>query len=112
MMQRWLRRGSAALVALAFLAATAWAVRDWRDQANLERARRDMAAGRYDAALQRLTRLSWDGPDQPEVAFRLGACEYAAGRPDAALAAWARVPAHTAFFAQAAIGRAKVLQDR
>ncbi len=112
MAQRWLRRGSAALVAMAFLATTAWAVKGWRDQADLERARREMAAGRYAEALPRLARLAGNGPNQPEVSFLLGACEYAADRPDAAVAAWARVPARTAFFARAALGRAQVLLDR
>jgi thioredoxin-like negative regulator of GroEL len=73
---------------------------------------RDMAAGRYGTARQRLLGLStrWMGPE--EVDYRLGLCEGSLGRDEAALAAWGRLPARSAFAEAAALNSAAVEMNR
>ena len=46
------------------------------------------------------------------MTFLLGACEQALGRPDAALAAWSRVPADSPFAGHAAMLRVRLLLKR
>ncbi|HZW30210.1 MAG TPA: tetratricopeptide repeat protein, partial [Isosphaeraceae bacterium] len=95
-----------------------WAARSWsahRRRGELAAARQEMAAGRLGSARKRLARLAAEQPDQAEVAYELGRCEAARGRPEAALAAWARVrpdspwatPAALAF-AQAAVALGRI----
>ena len=47
--------------------------------------------------------------ERPEAAFLLGVCEKALGRPEAAEAAWARVPQRSPYYGQAELARAEVL---
>src|SRR5262249_27962144 len=51
-------------------------------------------------------------PGEGELCFLLGACEQALGRPDAAEAAWARVPADSPFAGHAAMLRVRLLMKR
>jgi thioredoxin-like negative regulator of GroEL len=89
----------------------AWAVAEGRDRADLERANREIAEGRFGAARRRLARLSARRPGRDEVEFPLGYCEAAAGNLDAALAAWARVPAGSPLAPRAALFQAQVYID-
>ena len=68
-----------------------------RFRASLGRARREFGQGRYDAARTRLVQLSARRPGEGEVDYLLGLSEKAVGHADAALAAWARVPAGSPF---------------
>ncbi|HZW32004.1 MAG TPA: FG-GAP-like repeat-containing protein [Isosphaeraceae bacterium] len=100
------------LFGCATLGAAAWIAVQWQAQAGLSRARRAMAAGRFDLARAQLEGLAIQWPGRPEVDFDLGLCAEAMGDLDAALTAWARVPLRTRFSARAAAGRARILQDR
>ena len=74
----------------------------------LRQARVDVAVGRWDAARDRLADLSARDPGRGDVEFLLGMCEASAGRVDAALAAWGRVPRQSDEAPQAAIRRARL----
>src|SRR3954452_10141472 len=79
------------------LLALAWALflrlDTWRARAELQLAQRDIAASRLDAAHRRLTGLAArPGALDGAADYWLGVCEALAGRPDAALRAFARVP--------------------
>ena len=87
---------------LALTLALAWAMsvrmetQRFRDE--LQLARRDVAAGRLEPARRRLTALtSRPGAVEGAVDHWLGICEALAGRPDAALRAFGRVPNAFAF---------------
>ncbi len=71
-----------------------------------------MAAGHYALARGRLLRLTtgWAGRD--EACFRLGLCEEARGRLDAALAAWRQVSPRSAFAFEAALAGARALTNQ
>jgi hypothetical protein len=65
----------------------------WRARAELQLAQRDIAASRLDAAHRRLAGLAArPGALEGAADYWLGVCEALAGRPDAALRAFARVP--------------------
>jgi len=83
-----------------------WQVRD-----GLAWARRRMEAKQYAAARDRLARLSAWCPRQGEVEYLLGVCQTSLGRPEAALAAWARVPAGSPAVAVAALAGGRTLQS-
>ena len=53
-----------------------------RFQAELAQARDEMGAGLFTLARSRLVRLSSNHPEQPEIAYQLGRCEAARGRPE------------------------------
>ncbi len=55
--------------------------------------------------------LSWQ-PDSDEAAYLLGLCERDLGHPEAADAAWSRVPPDSAFAPQAILGRFALLIQR
>ena len=78
------------------LAPVAWVVvqasGEWRLQAELRQAERAFGARRFGEARSTLSRLSEGWPGRGEVEYWLGVCEQAEGHPDAALAAWGRVP--------------------
>src|SRR5262249_55237001 len=74
-------------------------------------AEEEASRGYYGLARNRLARLVGRGPYQSEVAYKLGVCERAKGRLEAALAAWSRVPPGTPFFANAAAWRGAILID-
>jgi tetratricopeptide (TPR) repeat protein len=89
-----------------------WLMGGRRHRSALDEADREIAAGRYGAARQRLLGLStrWMGPD--EVDYRLGLCEGHLGHDDAALAAWGRLPARSPFAEAAALNAAAVEINR
>jgi tetratricopeptide (TPR) repeat protein len=98
---------------LAALGWGAWSALDaWRCGAALDLAKRELSRGLHGAAAGRLGPLLARWPDWGEVGYLLGVCESSAGRPDAALAVWARVPPRSAFFMPAALRRAQVEMDR
>jgi len=74
-----------------------------RYRAALGSVEQDVYRGRFDTARAALGRLSSRWPGRDEADFWLGRCEEGANRPDAALAAWARVPARSPLGPQAAI---------
>ncbi len=69
------------------------AVERRRLETELRQARSEFGARRFGAARARLARLAVRWPDEGEVEYLLGACEKIQGHPEAALAAWERVPA-------------------
>ncbi len=99
-------------MALVIAGGLAWGVLSWWSRRTLENASRDYAAGRYAAARARLAALEALWPGWPEVEFLMGLCERAAGRAEAALAAWSRVPPGSALADQAAQLRAETAQDQ
>ena len=78
----------------------------WQVRAGLAWARGRMEVKQYAAARDRLARLSASWPRQGEVDYLLGECEASLGRPEAALAAWARVQPGSPAFALAVLARA------
>ena len=101
------------VVVLALLAAAggALAVRQRSFQAELQQAREALIAGRYEVARQRLERLAQRWRNDGEVLFLLGNSELLLGKREAAMAAWARVPASSSFFGKAALAMATRLTD-
>jgi thioredoxin-like negative regulator of GroEL len=100
---------------LGLLAARLWAARHLRDELAL--AREEMQAGLHGTARKRLVRLAQQWPDQAELSYRLGQCEAARGRFEAALERWAHVPPGSDWsspaaveFAQAAIPLGRLAQ--
>jgi tetratricopeptide (TPR) repeat protein len=71
-------------------------------------AQQEFGAGRFGAARARLTRLAVGRPDAAEVQYWLGSCELAKGNDEAALAAWARVPAAASEAGLAALCRGRL----
>jgi tetratricopeptide (TPR) repeat protein len=107
----WVLFGLAA-VAVVAVVWMAWVVGGRRHRSALERVDREIAAGRYGRARQRLIGLStrWMGPD--EVDYRLGVCEGRLGHDEAALAAWGRLGARSPFADAAALNSAAVEMNR
>ena len=98
--------------AVVVVAGMAWVVGGRRHRSAMDQVDREIAAGRYGAARQRLIGLStrWMGPD--EVDYRLGVCEGHLGHDEAALAAWGRLPARSPFAEAAALNSAAVEINR
>ena len=99
--------GTAVLLALGWGAS--WTVAEWQFRAGLKKARADIYSRRFEAAGHWLAAQSASRPYQAEAAFLLGICEDAAGRHEAALTAWARVPPGSSWGPNAAIARARTL---
>ncbi|MGO9921010.1 MAG: FG-GAP-like repeat-containing protein [Isosphaeraceae bacterium] len=78
-------------------------------RAGLAWAKGRMEVQQYAAARDRLARLSAWWPRQGEVEYLLGECEASLGRPEAALSAWARVPAGSPALALAVLARGRAL---
>ena len=92
MRRRWFWSVSGVLIA-AMAVGGYRAAEAYRFRASLGRARQEVGQGRHDAARTRLVELSARRPGEGEVDYLLGLSEKAVGNADAALAAWARVPA-------------------
>jgi tetratricopeptide (TPR) repeat protein len=82
-----------------------------RLRADLEQVHGAMAKGRLGFARQRLAHLAERWPHNGEVLVLLGQCEEVLGRPDRALAAWARVPESDSNFSRAADSQGSLLID-
>lgn len=78
----------------------------------LDRAKRELAAGRTAAAREKLAELAARWPNWDEVQYHLGLCEQARGRGAAALAAWAKVDRVSPLAAKAAARRGRLLIDQ
>ncbi len=86
-----------------------WAVPEWQFQAGLKKAREEIASKRFEAAGRWLAAQSAGRRNHAETALLLGICEDAAGRHEAAVSAWARVPLDSPRGLNAAIARARTL---
>ncbi|MFO0892522.1 MAG: FG-GAP-like repeat-containing protein [Isosphaeraceae bacterium] len=89
------------LTLAAWLGVRALQTRQFREE--LGRAREEVKARRFSAARTRLARLAERRPDDGEIALLLGECERRLGNPDAALAAWRRIPDQAEQAPQAAL---------
>src|SRR4051794_5469680 len=74
----------------------------------LARARAEIGARRFASARVRLARLAERRPGDGEVELLLGDCARTLGHPDAALAAWARIPDGAEQAPQAALSRGRL----
>jgi predicted Zn-dependent protease len=84
-----------------------------RFQAELDQAKRALAANRPNTALERLNALASRWPDAGEVLYLIGRCEIARGHPDRAEAAWGRIaPSDSPHFGLAAIEWAELDRER
>ncbi len=81
----------------------AWLRAERRLENELAESRKEMAAGLFTTARARLTRLARERPGHAEVAFQLGRCEAARGKPAEAMSLWARVPADSPWAGPAAL---------
>jgi len=72
----------------------------------------DIEAGRNGLAARNLVALLAWRPGSDQAAYLLGMCEKARGRSDAALAAWARVPAGSSFAPRVIHGRMELEIER
>jgi predicted Zn-dependent protease len=94
----------------AVLAMIGWlAVGSWQVRGGIAWARQRMQAGEYAAARDRLSRLSAWCPRDGELEYLLGVCEAELKHPDAAIAAWARIPGGSQARVAAALARGRVL---
>ena len=84
-------------------------VEERRCRLELERAKSEMAAGRFHPARRRLAELFKQRPDLVEATFQLGVCEENLGRLEAARAAWSAVPRMSGLSVKAILGQARVL---
>ena len=91
---------------------TARVVDSWRYRASLEQAKARIDSGSPAEARRLLAESAARWPREGEVTFLLGACEQALGRPDAAEAAWSRVPTDSPFAGHAAMLRVRLLLKR
>jgi enediyne biosynthesis protein E4 len=107
---RWRRAaGVALLLGLTLAPVVRWVGDDRHFRGELIRAQAEVAARWFAPARDRLARLVARRPTHDEALFQLGVCEDALGRPDAAVAAWAAVPATSPRAAEASVARARVL---
>jgi thioredoxin-like negative regulator of GroEL len=72
----------------------------------------EMDSGRHGTAARRLNALLAWQPDSEEALCLLGECELARGHPEAAEAAWARVPPASRFAPRAILGRMQIQMER
>ncbi|HEV3120746.1 MAG TPA: FG-GAP-like repeat-containing protein, partial [Isosphaeraceae bacterium] len=91
-----------------------WAARLVGDQhlrAELAQAKVEMSDMSFHVAHERLTRLAKAWPNDAEILFLLGFCEQGGGAPDAALAAWAQIPAGSPLAGRAAVQRGRLAME-
>ena len=98
----------AVMIIMAVAGGTYWGGRAWWYHVELGRAERDVAAGRFASARERLVRLATAWPGRDEVEYPLGVCEAELGHIGPALDAWARVPDDSVFAPRAALDRARL----
>ncbi len=86
-----------------------WIRAERRFQTGLDAARARIASGQFEGVRIWLSEQSVRRPEHAEVSYLLGICEDAAGRPESALNAWARVPLASRWGLNAAEARARLL---
>ncbi len=91
---------------------TARGIDYWRYRSSIEQAKARIDKGLPADARRLLSQAAARWPGQGEAEFLLGACEQALGRPDAAEAAWSRVPRTSTFAGHAAMLRVRLLLKR
>jgi tetratricopeptide (TPR) repeat protein len=79
-----------------------------RYREELDSAREEFEARRFATARARLTRLAERRPGDSLLQLLLGDCERALGHPDAALAAWGRIPDSSAQATEAALSSGRM----
>ena len=108
---RWMTRRRlviAVFLMVALAGASAWAASSWLYRAELDLARRDISAGRADAARTRLAWMTRYWSDEGDMAYLQGMCAARQGQIDEALQAWGRVPPRTYLGESAALRRAEL----
>jgi tetratricopeptide (TPR) repeat protein len=98
--------GGVALAVAAWLGARALEARKFR--ADLAQAREDFDARRFATARARLARMAERRPGDGAVELLLGTTEKMLGRPEAALAAWRRIPDSAAQASTAALSSGRM----
>ena len=96
----------AALAAAVWLGLRAVEARRFREELALARA--EFGARRFATARMRLASLAKLRPGDGDVGLMLGDCERMLGRPDAALAAWGRIPEGAAQSSRAALSSGRM----
>jgi enediyne biosynthesis protein E4 len=99
------------LSVVALIAAGWWLDRSRRFDGDFRAARAEIESGRHEAALRLLSPWRDRAGDHPEVGYWIGVCEHALDRPEAAAAAWERVPAGSRWGTLARLGRARILVE-
>ncbi len=111
-----MRRGLLILLVGIGLGVAVWlvfhAVAEGRLRDELRLAEHDFAARRFAEASERLKRLAIRWPGRADVEYWLGLSETALGHPEAALAAWGRVPDDAQEAAPAALARGRLALER
>ncbi|MGO9922583.1 MAG: FG-GAP-like repeat-containing protein [Isosphaeraceae bacterium] len=80
----------------------------WRAESALAQARRDVAAGLFGPARDRLLALPASAPGRDEVDYLIGVCEAAQGDSVAAIGTWGRIPPRSRYAARAAVRRVRL----
>ena len=107
---RWVIVLGLSIAAVVGFALVSWhVVETARFRTGLARARREAGSGGFAEARRWLATLPPSRASDPEAADLLGTCEHAAGRYEAALAAWSRIPRTSPFAARTDLARAKTL---
>jgi tetratricopeptide (TPR) repeat protein len=101
----------AVLVLAALVGASTWAVGSWLYRAELDLARREILAGRPDAADVRLAWMTLLWKNDSDIAYLQGMCAASQGQVDEALTAWGRIPPRTYLGESAALRRAQLAFD-
>jgi enediyne biosynthesis protein E4 len=101
------------ILSLGAIAAVAWGatevVAGLRFDSALADARKLMSADQFVEARGKLIQIPTRWSSDPEVNFRLGVCEHAAGNITQAVKVWARVPLSSQWGPQAGLARARTL---
>src|SRR5262245_11504941 len=108
------RKSPRRVLATVGLIALAWgtyrAAAGWWYRAELSRASREVTAGRFGLARERLARLARIWPGEAATDYEIGRCEQAVGCPERALATWSRIAPGSPFGAKAARARDELLR--
>ncbi len=103
------------LAALAIVAGcwcVSWGYREWKANILLEAGKEAMDLGDFDAAGRRFAGVLQRWPGHDEAAYRLGLCEQAGGRLDAAVEAWERIGLDSPFAPLSAVRIAPIALER
>jgi tetratricopeptide (TPR) repeat protein len=96
-----------ALCSLAMAVALGWVGSNWWYRRELARAEADLVNQQPASAEQRLRRIAWLGPDDPEALFLLGGCREARGDFEGALEAWSKIPRRSPLWLDATVRKAQ-----